>query len=271
MKKHIIFLTLAALSIAACKKGDKHAEYYSVIEPEDTSISAPLWQVSYEGTEARPDWQEPDPSKYESWAILFIQLEDILKPVVQPDDRMAVFIGDELRGLAAPAVHVGEESSGNKGEFILKIYGNEAENNLQCKLRYYSESLHQLFTYDIPTPLNLGGDIYGLDEPFIPPFSLGAASYPVVMTLSVACLPLEDSNIKPAKGDIIAAFVDNECRGTGVIGDELWFSPVRFTVFGRKTGETVTIKYYHATTGRIITFVPTATTAAGEQSITIKM
>ena len=103
------------------------------------------------------------------------------------------------------------------------------------------------------------------------PFTQGPASYPILTNFCVTCLPLEGSDVKTAKGDILAAFVGDECRGTYVFDDDLWFSPVRFNVHARKEGETVTLKYYHAGTGRIFTFVPTATTSVEGQSLTVRM
>ena len=271
MKKSIIFLTLVTLCLAACKKGDKNAEYYSVTEPEVASSVAPLWQVDYSGNEARPDWQEPDPTKYENWMIMYIELEDILKPTAAPNDLLAIFVEDELRGMATPAVTVGEETSNDKGIFILKSYHNEPENTFfSFTLRYYSATLHQLFSYESAEYLELG-KVYGMGTHSVFPFTQGAASYPLLTHFCVTCLPLEGTDVKPAKGDILAAFVGDECRGTYVFDDDLWFSPVRFNVRARKEGETVTLKYYHAGTGRIFTFVPTAVTSKAEQSLTVRM
>jgi hypothetical protein len=65
-------------------------------------------------------------------------------------------------------------------------------------------------------------------------------------------------SVIPAAGDLIAAFVGSECRGvTQLTAVNLSLS---LTVFGRTVGESVTVKYYQASTGKVFTFQNVAKT-----------
>ena len=98
MNKNILYSTailLASLTLGACSSDDDEpkTEGYSV----ETVSEAPTWQVDYSGSEARPDWQEPNPGDYENWTIMLVQLEEALKPCAGDDDLMALFVDGELR------------------------------------------------------------------------------------------------------------------------------------------------------------------------------
>ena len=250
MNKNILYSTailLASLTFGACSSDDDEpkTEGYSV----ETVSQAPSWQVDWTGNESRPEWQEPESNNYENWATLLLQVEDELKPYASEDDLLALFVGDELRGLTGPAREVadGEEIVQN-GEFILKAYGNESDQNvMSVTLRYYSSQLRQVFSRSVEMMYEMG-KVYGLDEDLIPQFTLGSAKYPVVNHLTITAANLSPIDATFADGDMLAAFVGSECRGTYTLDDNLLGAPVTMTVFGRQEGERYTLKYYNATT-----------------------
>ena len=214
---------------------------------------APTWQVDYSGSESRPDWQEPNTGDYENWSILLVQLEDALKPYVSNDDLMALFIDGQLRGLTSPAVSQGTDSENDKGSFVLKAYGNEADQNVvSVTLSYYCSQLKQIFSRTVQMKYEMG-KVYGLDEDLIPQFTLGAAKYPVLMHFMITSADLPIDGVTFASGDMVAAFVGSECRGTYTLDADLLDTPVTMTVFGRQEGEAYTLKYYNAATQRVYT------------------
>ena len=147
-----------------------------------TVAEAPQWQIDWSGNQARPDWTEPDGSLYENWTILVVQIEDALKPYVSADDMMAIFVDGELRGLASPAVIVGSPDA-EASSFVLKVWSNESSNQtVSITLKYYNSLLKNIFslTYDYTV-----GEEEGVDEDFIPPFSMSSAEFPVVTILDV--------------------------------------------------------------------------------------
>lgn len=207
---------------------------------------APQWKVDWSGNEARPDWQEPDASAYASFAVMIVTIEEVLQPYVSQDDLLAIFVGDELRGLASPLVK--GDGTVDATRFLLKGYSNEsADDQVVVTMKYYNAQLKQLFSLSESMTLDEDSDL-GIYDDFVPPFTQGCEKYPVTTTFDVASA-LAEAGITPAEGDIVAVFVGDECRGLWSAGD----SPATLTVFLREEGEDVTLKYYDATGHQILT------------------
>lgn len=225
----------------------------------ETVSQSPAWQVDYSGSESRPDWQEPDAANYENWTTLLLQVEDELKPYASEDDLLALFVGDELRGLSGPArIVTGGEEIVQDGEFILKAYGNEADQNvMSVTLSYYCSRLKQTFSRTMELQYEMG-KVYGLDEDLVPQFTHGSAKYPVVNFLTITSANLSPIDTTFAFGDMLAAFVDDECRGALTLDDQTTdATDHQLTVFGRQEGEKYTLKYYNAATQRVYTLSKT--------------
>ena len=208
---------------------------------------APQWQVDWSGTnQDRPDWQEPDASAYASFAVMIVTIEEALQPYVSEDDLLAIFVGDELRGVASPLVK--GDGTTDATRFLLKGYSNEnAGDQVVVTMKYYNAQLKQLFSLSESMTLDEDSNV-GIYDDFIPPFTLGSAKYPVVTTVSVTDIL---KGITPGEGDILAAFVGDDCRGVWSAGD----SPASITVFQQEEGEDVVFMYYDAQNDRLITSV----------------
>ncbi len=249
----VVLLLLVLLS--GCKSDDSDDK--DPVEPgpnqeaaytETTVSEAPTWQIDWSNDQQKPDWKEPDASAYANWTILMVQIEEALQPYVTKDDQMAIFVDGELRGLAKPAIAVDNDQAVST-RFVMKAYGNETgTETVNMSLKYYCQTLKHIFT--LTDDINLSSDeSTGTDEDYIPPFTLGSAKYPIVMTLDATAI-LAKAGIQPAAGDQLAAFVGNECRGVSpsAIGQ------LKCTVYGRVAGESITVKYYQAATGKVFTF-----------------
>lgn len=265
--KHNIFIPtsiiLAALILTSACKDDNNSSDDIAYSIEKTS-EAPDWQIDWSHNQSRPDWQDPDVSAYEFWSVILVQLEKQLQPYASDDDMMAVFVDDELRGLAKPAISMGDTSS-NSMFFLIKAFSNEGDKvDIDVTLKYYCSQLHHIFSLS-STIENKVEEVTGVDEDFIPRFSLGPSKYPVVMKLKLDTTPLVSANIQFADGDLIAAFTGDECRGIIPLpatnspeelftleGHEL--SSLSMTVYGYEDGESLSLKYYDATNSRILTF-----------------
>ena len=248
-----MFVLLASLVLGACSSSDddnnvndpKNAAY-----TETTVTEAPAWQIDWSNNQERPNWTEPDGSLYANWTILKVQIEDALKAYASDGDLMALFVNGEIRALAKPAVSVGGGTA--TGKFLMKAYGKEA-GTVNMSLQYYSQQLKHLFT--LTGDINLDADeTTGIDEAYIPEFTLGSAKYPVVMNLNVSTI-IAKASIQPAQGDYFAAFVGNECRGVSSAFDNL-----SLIIYGCEEGESITLKYYQAATGKVYTFTDAAKT-----------
>ena len=256
-KTKLMFVLLASLMIGACGSDDddnndngsnggnssQNAAY------TETAVSeAPAWQIDWSNNQERPNWTEPDGSLYENWTILKVQIEEALRPYASSGDLMALFINDELRGLASPALIVGTSQTDN-GKFLMKAYGNEmGTETVNMSLKYYCQQLKHIFT--LTDDISLDSDeTTGIDEAFVPEFTLGSAKYPVQKTVGVETL-LTKAGLTPASGNTAAAFVGEECRGTVPLSAS---GSTQLLIFGRNAGESVTLKYYDATAGKLYT------------------
>ena len=244
---YLAIVLLASLVLGACSSDDdndsKNAGY------TETSLSeAPVWQIDWNNNQERPDWSEPDGSIYENWTILKVQIEEELQPFVSEKDMMALFINGELRGLATPAVIVGSEQSSNT-TYLIKAYGNETETErVNISLTYYNETLKHIFTLSDSITLDSDESI-GIDEDYIPEFTYGSSKYPAMKTVGVENI-LTKVGLTPTEGNTMGAFVGEECRGTVTLSAS---GSTTLVIYGRNDGESVTLKYYDATTGILYT------------------
>lgn len=245
-----MFVLLASLVLGACSSSDddnnvndpKNAAYM-----ETTVTEAPAWQIDWSNNQERPNWTEPDGSLYANWTILKVQIEDALKAYASDGDLMALFVNGEIRALAKPAVSVGGGTA--TGKFLMKAYGNETgSETVNMSLQYYSSTLKHLFT--LTDDITLDADVTtGIDEAFVPKFTLGSVKYPVQKTVDVEPL-LNKVGLTPVSGNMVAAFVGEECRGTVSLASS---GSTQLLIFGRNAGESLTLKYYDATAGKLYT------------------
>ena len=237
-----LFLLSAALSL--------QASAYTVTHVAE----APQWQIDWSYNQPRPDWQEPSASSYLNFSVILVTLEEELQPYASNNDMLALFVGDELRGMSGPALDMSTGETDNK-HFLVKAYGDESGGDMiDVTLKYYNAQLRQVFSRS--TTMTYDPDeVLGIEEDFIPHFTLGSAKYPVVKTLDVADI-LASAGITPADGDIAAAFVGDECRGVSPLPSAAVpdGSPSGITLFLREADETVILKYYDAARHRVFTF-----------------
>ena len=119
-------------------------------------------------------------------------------------------------------------------------------------LQYYCQTLHHIFTLNDDISLN-SDETTGIDEAFIPEFTRGAAKYPVQKTVSVEA-QLAKIGLTPVRGNQVAAFVGDECRGSTSLSA---FGKTPLHIYGRSAGESVTLEYYDAEAGKLYT-IPNA-------------
>lgn len=246
-------ILLLGLVLGACSSSDDDSDSQQTAYTESAVTEAPAWQIDWSNNQERPNWTEPDASLYENWTILKVQLEDALKAYASDDDLMALFVNGELRALASPAVGVGGGTA--TGKFLMKAYGNETSSEtVSMSLQYYSHTLKHLFTLTDNITLD-SDETTGIDEAFVPEFTLGSSKYPVQKTVAVEPL-LTKVGLTPVGGNTVAAFVGEECRGTVSLTAS---GSTPLLIFGRHAGESLSLKYYDATQGVIYT-IPDAVT-----------
>lgn len=257
-KIKFVLTLLASLTLGACSSDDDSSN--PDIDPRmsvdrnytvTTVDKAPEWSVDWSYTQERPDWQEPATRLYENWSIMKLQIEDTLKPYASTDDLIAVFVGDECRGVTPPAFVIGSKDYDDIA-FLLKVYGNEPSGQMMTiSLRYYCSNLRQVFERVARVPYNMDTEM-GIGWDLKPSFRLGSTKFPVVMQLDVVSV-VSKASIVPDVADRVAVFVGDECRGMARPGEPL-------DVFGRIEGESVNLQYYQTATRQLYTFPGVAVT-----------
>ena len=242
-------LLLACFVLGACSNDDDNINNGKNVTYTETSLSnAPVWAINWFNNQERPNWSKPDGSIYENWTTLMVKIEDALAPYVSADDIMGLFVNDEVRGLAKPAIAVEGNQYGST-KFLMKVYGNESgSESLDVTLSYYCQQLKHVFTLSESISMNSEGTL-GIDEDFIPMFTLGSAKYPVVKTVTVEPM-LTHAGLTPIVGNMVGVFVDEECRGLATLSAD---GSTQMVVYGRQTGEALTLKYYDAGKGVLYT------------------
>ncbi|MBQ7141855.1 MAG: hypothetical protein IJR84_02185 [Bacteroidaceae bacterium] len=241
--KYLLYGIVAAL-LCACSSDDDTSAAYTFEQS-----AAPTWRVDMTGSDDAPSWIAPDPTKFESSMFIMVKLQEELVPYSTDEDRMTVFIGDECR---AVPTEPNKDKEGNVF-FVLKIRGNSTDREVNLTLCYYCAQLHQIFVLEGQETF-VSELTFGVDEDFVPPLLDGCTKYPVQNPM-VVLLP-EKAPVTPADGDLVAAFVGDECRGVGHIGQS-------FTVFRTTVAETVQLRYYSQQRGDIYRFIQPI--AIGEQ------
>lgn len=251
-KTKLIFAVLASLFLGACSSSD-NSDNKQTSYTETAQKEAPKWGMDWNNNQERPDWTEKDfGAIFENWTILMVKIEKTLEPYTSEGDMLALFVNGELRGLAKPAVIVGSDQI-EKGNFVLKVWGNETGNEpVSMSLQYYNQTLKHLFTLSEDIAMNFDVTT-GIDSDFIPEFTKGSAKYPVTKAIAVESV-LNRVGLTPAGDNLIGAFVGEECRGTATLSQG---GNTPLTIYGRSTGESVTLKYYDAAK-RILYTIPDA-------------
>lgn len=233
----ILLLTTALTLLWGCSSGDDET---SSNGSTFVGSGKPAWSVDLTGNEEAPSWLAPDPTKFESSMFIMVKLQEELIPYSTNEDRLTVFIGDECR--AVPA----EPNKDDEGNvfFVLKIRGNSSDRAVSFTLCYYCALLHQIF--DLEGQETFVSELtYGVDADFVPPLLEGCKKYPAHQLVKVnlpANLPFAQ-----AEGDMIGAFVGNECRGVGRADQP-------FTVFCTSPEESFQLRYYSETRAGVYSF-----------------
>lgn len=202
------------------------------------AAAPPTWSVDLTSNDAAPSWIEPEQQRFESSMFLVVKLQPVLADASSDNDLMAVFIGDDCRGLST------FRNVDDMGVyFTMMVRGNATDRDVIFSLKYYSAKLHQIFTLSGKEGFATERT-YGFDQDFVPPLLAGSSKYPVQGLLTVT-LPANNT-VEVSENDMVAAMVGNECRGVGSLGEP-------FTVFRTNSSEQVNICYYSAKQGGIYT------------------
>lgn len=195
----------------------------------------PDWQIDLTWHDQQPDWQNPHSSRYEERMYVTLKLHPAFVPHSTDDDRMAIFIGDECRGVGQRNV---SELDPTAILFPIMVQGRreDSEQDQRLTVQYYCGGAGHIFTapgfYGF-MPDAILGDTWDL----LFPFDGGKryATYKMVKVQLQGNVPFTTST-----NDLVAAFIDGECRGTGTCGNDfhLWLTS------SEEEGRTFQLRYY---------------------------
>lgn len=198
----------------------------------------PDWKIDYLWHDEMPDWQNPNATLYEERMYVTLKLDEEFIPYSTPADRMAIFIGDECRGVSERNV---SQFDSNSILFPIMVLGNrqDAERLASLTVKYYCGGMKQIFNnpgLDRFSPDAIVGGAWDTVFPFD-----GGEKYKSYRTIDVQLKG--DVPFSISDDDIIAAFIDGECRGIGSTNDplKLWLTSIE-----DEEGKPLQLRYYSA-------------------------
>lgn len=127
--KHSIYIIAATLvlSLSACGGSDDETPHIIVVDPvvEIPTFDDPAWKAS-----------DINVVTYEKTASAWLALGKELVPDMSPSDRLAIFCGNELRGVA--------EYNSAAGAWVALIYGNSSDKETLV-VKYYNAKKKHLY------------------------------------------------------------------------------------------------------------------------------
>jgi hypothetical protein len=213
--------------------------------PTFMTAERPNWKIDWSSNDDRPDWQEPDPTKFECSMDLVVFLDDDYLPYSSDNDMLAVFINDECRCVSYRNVM-------NDGgvTYLLHIKGSSEEVGKSMELRYYCENLHYM---SIPhwsplfEPNNLMASVYQL---ILRPED-GSKKYPHCTSVFI-----QHKNELPFvidANDKLGIFSGDECVGVGepdFYDESIW----RIEAYSNDMTKPVQFRYYSVDMGGVYIF-----------------
>ena len=197
----------------------------------------PKWEVDWMWHDEIPNWTSPDPTRFEERMYVILKLNEGFCPYSTDADRMAVFVGDECRGVSSRSVN---KLNSNDIYFTILVAGNktDTERMQSLTLAYYCDGMKQIFYYpgfSRFSPDNIMGDTWNMT----PPFGGGSPKYTSnrMMLLKLG----DDSSFTPSKNDLVGVFIDGQCRGVGKPNQEfnIWLTS------DEEKGKEMQVLYYN--------------------------
>ena len=208
-RKLYIILASALLILGGCSSDNENegeGKSNVAFTPVDT---APNWAVDWTSNDAAPDWKDPTPTKFECSMNMLVELSSLLLPYSTDDDLLAVFIGDECRGVSRRNV-----TKDGDVLFLVHVKGASEEAGQPMTMYYYSAGARQLFIneYTMPSfePNNLM-DRNDKDFTLILSPVETSTKYPYFTEMMVT-MP-DDVPFTITADDKMAIFIGDECRG----------------------------------------------------------
>lgn len=238
-------LLTAIFAFASCvEDGGLEVPSYWVLGTEDVvssapswsnslpTVSEPSWGVQVTGDATSPNWTAPDAQDYPSSMTAVLRLSSFLENYASDNDKLAAFIGDEVRGVASRINVEGVDL------YFVQVKAKDDETG-NVQFRYYNDKRKTIsVSTSVPYLIN---KVFGTaTNPEIISFT-DNNGFESVMEVKMT---VKSDDFTPSSADLIGAFIGDECRGITHYGSSI-------AVCGNKGDEEVSFLYYSAETKAI--------------------
>ncbi len=253
--KYVLF-GITALVAVSCTEEDNnpsYPEYTHFDNPQWTPVASPElatapadWTIQFTGgiknpqwtpvsaiPSERPTWSKPDAFVYPASMTATIQVSPYIEPMMTDNDLLGAFIGSECRGLGTL----------RNGVWLLQIKAESSENR-NVELRYYCAQNQELFVCSNAFMFRTDSQQGSLDTPFAPQWE-SQSDLPLYTDYDITVDLKDFDNASVGSGDLLAAFVGNECRGVASPSMEGTAPIFHLRAFARQANETFTLHYYN--------------------------
>lgn len=158
MRKNILYTLLLLIGFSlwgvSCSKGGDD----DPITPDPPVVNPdPPMPPSYPTFDS-PNWSVSNTGSFEYTMTMAVALPDSLIAVEQSADKLAVFAGDDCRGIADRI-----EVSSGKYVWLAVVYGNN--NSETISFKYYSSKTKYMYQSSSTKPFAIDGVIGTIDNP----------------------------------------------------------------------------------------------------------
>ena len=203
-------------------------------------METPQWEVVKPAPMSAPAWKAPDMYVYPASMTAVVRMSDYIHPDITEDDLFGAFIGGECRGLGSAVQNADGETL-----FLIQVKAAQSETR-KVEFRFFSAKKQELFVTGEVVGFEADETLGSVDAPCSLTWnSLGELPYYMDLDVRVNLSAFDQGSV--AEGDVVAAFVGEECRGLGqaVQTDEGY--AFQFRTWARNASEKLSLRYYTST------------------------
>jgi hypothetical protein len=241
----LYLFTFLPLLWSCSSDSDDHQSTDNSIHATFTKAAKPSWAIDWSSNAVAPDWQDPASTEFECSMDLLVNMEEQYLPYSTDNDMVAIFYGDECRGVSYRNV-----MADGGVTYLLHAKGSSEEIGQPMNLRFYCDQLHLITIPEwkpLFTPNNLTFDAHQLKLTL----QNGNSKYPYRTYVIVK--HTKELPFYLTKDDMWGAFIGDECVGIGkayLYENFSW----QFEVYCKDFTQLAELRYYSADKGGIYTF-----------------
>lgn len=196
------------------------------------TVAEPTWSVQVTGDATSPSWNAPDAKDFPSSMTAVLRLSSFLENYASDGDKLAAFIGDEVRGVASRIKVDGVDL------YFVQVKAKDDETG-NVQFRYYNANRKTIsISTSVPYEIN---KVYGTASN---PETISFTDNNGFESIMEVKINVKTDDFTPSSADMIGAFIGPDCRGVANYGRAI-------AVCGNNTDGEVSFLYYSAETKSI--------------------